>query len=166
MTIEERLENLEKELADAKRSNRWLHTVVGLVIVGLGLAWLLTKATVSATAATISKEIRANSFIVVDANGKERAVLRMDENGPRLDLADEKGNLRAELSLDKNAPGLGLYGENGENRASLAVTKNGSGLALLNEKGKIRVGMAMNALTAKPMMTLKDENGKVIWKAP
>ena len=90
----------------------------------------------------------------------------MDENGPRLDLADEKGNLRAELSLDKNAPGLGLYGENGENRASLAVTKNGSGLALLNEKGKIRVGMAMNALTAKPMMTLKDENGKVIWKAP
>jgi multisubunit Na+/H+ antiporter MnhB subunit len=38
MTTEERLENLERELARAKRRNRWMVVVVGLGIVLLGVA--------------------------------------------------------------------------------------------------------------------------------
>jgi cell division protein FtsL len=35
MTTEERLENLERELARAKRRNRWLVAVMALVLMGL-----------------------------------------------------------------------------------------------------------------------------------
>jgi len=50
MTTDERLENLEKELARAKRRNRWLLAIVALAVVGLGLAWILPKTTATAQA--------------------------------------------------------------------------------------------------------------------
>jgi hypothetical protein len=50
MTTEERFENLERELARAKRRNRWLLAIVALAVVGLGLAWILPKTTATAQA--------------------------------------------------------------------------------------------------------------------
>ncbi|MDD5222404.1 MAG: hypothetical protein PHE84_00305 [bacterium] len=85
MTIEERLEKVEKELT------------------------LLKK-----TLATAPKVIRANKFIVEDENGKVRAGMVLDEDGPRLGLFDEHGKVRVGMGLDKNGPGLGLLDANGK----------------------------------------------------
>lgn len=60
------------------------------------------------------KVIRANRFVLEDENGKVRAFLTVDKDGPRLALFDENGKVRAELSVVKDGPGLGLYDGNGK----------------------------------------------------
>jgi hypothetical protein len=117
MTTEERLGNLERELARAKRRNRWLVAVVGLVVVGLILAWTWNKTTSTAQAQAVGgaeKVIRANKFILEDANGKERAMLTMTKEGPALTLFDENGGPRVVLSALKEGPKLNLADEKGK----------------------------------------------------
>jgi len=53
MTTEERLENLERDLARAKRRNRWQVAVVGLVVVVLIMAWMWKETTVTAQAQAV-----------------------------------------------------------------------------------------------------------------
>ena len=141
MTIEERLEKVEKELIHAKRRNRWLLTTVGVTIIGLGLAWLLTKATTSATAATTQKEIHANQFI----------------------LEDMKGKLFANLYITKFGSGLSLRGLNGKARAGLDVIQDEVMLWMNDANGKRRIWLDMSN---GPKLELYDANGEVIWKAP
>ncbi len=114
MTIEDRLEKLEKELSRAKGRNRWL--LVSLCLgIGLlaGVCWSGAASTQPARAAL--KVVRANEFILEDENGKNRA----------------------QLGVDKNGSVLSLYGENGKKRAELGVVKAGAGLVLADEKGKV-----------------------------
>ena len=142
MTTEERLEKLERELAESKRRNRWLLSFVELAVVGLGLFWLLTKtpasAAVAATAAPTPKEIRANSFVVVDEKGNSRAMLGMVKNKNTemvmLKLFDEMGNSLAMLNVGKDRSMLILHGE-GKSRILLGVSKDLPGLLLLDESG-------------------------------
>ena len=82
MTIDARLEKMEKELAILKKS-----------------------------AAAAPKEIRATSFIVVDENGKDRAVLNVSDGGPGLILKDENGKNRIVLNITKDKTGLTIYDE-------------------------------------------------------
>jgi hypothetical protein len=67
--------------------------------VGLALGvWILagtfgpTMAAAPAGGGAV-KEVRANRFVVEDANGKVRACLGVDKAGPGLDLIDEKGKV-------------------------------------------------------------------------
>jgi len=99
MTIEERLENMERELGRQKRRKRWLLGVILLVVAGSLIVPVLFETTAFRTRAQVkatAKEIRARSFI----------------------LEDEYGRRRAELSLVNNIPGLALYDENVKPRAS------------------------------------------------
>jgi len=145
MTTEERLENLERELARAKRRNRWLVAVVGLVVVGLILAWTWNKTTATAQAAGgTEKVIGANMFVMADANGIYRAMLNMTNNEPGLTLLDENGKIGANLSGGGPA---------------------GPGLTMCDENGKIRVLLFVNKKVG-PGLRLLDENGKTIWSAP
>ena len=165
MTIEERLEKVEKELTEAKRRNRWLLTVLGLVIVGLGMVWLLAKTTSSATAATTPKVVRANAFIVVDTNGKERAKLDVTKGGQtELVLFDENGEQRALLAVNKDGPGLALSDEKGKTRAGLGLGKDGVGLELLDENGEQRA--VLEATKARTGLELYNAKGKTIWSTP
>ena len=161
MTTEERLENLERELTNAKRRNRWLVAVVGLVVVGLILIWTLAKTTPAVLAQAVGgaeKVIRANTFIVEDANGKVRAMLNADKVGPTLFLYDENGKTRAVLNADKEGATLLLSDENGKGGVTLSALKAGPALSLLDEKEKTR---AMLALTKDgPTLDLSDENEK------
>lgn len=82
MTTEQRLENIEKELARAKRLNRLLLAVVLLAVVAM-----------SAGISRREDVVRAKGFIVVDENGKIRATLVMLREGPLLGLFDENGKV-------------------------------------------------------------------------
>jgi len=142
MTIEERLEVVERELAASRRRTKRLWISLGLAGVVCALAWSLTATTSTAKTQGAEKVIRANKFIVEDENGKGRAVLSAYKYGPMLMLIDENGQPRAELSVPTFGSSLSLYEENGKTRAVLGIDKDGSGLWLY------------------------DENGKAIWRAP
>jgi hypothetical protein len=165
MTTDERIENLEKGLASARRLNRWLLAAVGLALGVWILAGTFGPTMAAAPAGGgVAKEIRANSFVVEDANGKVRLMLVALKEGPGLSLFDENGNLRVALVATKDGPGLRLYDENGKDRAALAAPKIGPGLSLWDENGKVRAVLA--APKIGPGLSLFDENQRPIWQAP
>jgi len=111
MTTEERLENLERELKKtkagltaSKRRNRWMLGGVALLILGC-LAIAATPGN--------NRTIRANTFILEDANGKPRASMSMDKDGPSLVMCDANGKTRAGMSASEDGSGLVLADENG-----------------------------------------------------
>jgi hypothetical protein len=161
MTIEERLEVVERELAPSRRRTRRMWVALGLAGAVCAIVWSLTTTTGSAQAqCTSGKVIRANKFIVEDENGKNRAILCADTEGAGLWLSDENGKYCAELIALKNGSSrLSLSDKNGKAltellarkdgtelwlkddfgipRAVLAATKDGSGLVLLDKYGKV-----------------------------
>jgi hypothetical protein len=178
MITEERLEKLEQELARVNRRNRWLLTVVVLAIVGLSLASTWTKTTAIAQAQgaeAAPKVIRANKVILEDENGKPRAELSVDKDGPALRLFDENGKGCAGLSIYKDTPSLFLRDKKDQLRADLALSKNGPTLNLFDENGKARAAMGA-VQTASPDGTqtkypesslfLFGPDGKTLWSVP
>jgi hypothetical protein len=155
MTLENRVEVLEKELKKTKRHNRYL---LGFVLTAL------TIGAVSSAFSTSAKEVRANQFIVEDESGKPRVVLSAGENGPSLSLTDENGKVRFALNVRKNGPGLGLLDENGKTRAILSADAQGTALCLKDENGKLRV--ALNVSGDQEGLLLRDENGKPVGSLP
>jgi hypothetical protein len=99
MTIEDRLEQLERELAELR------------------------------------KRVRTGQVVIEDDTGKARAILFVDNDGPRLRLYDELGKLRVALGVNKGEPGLVLHDERGEPRAWLYGLDDGAGLTLFDEAG-------------------------------
>ena len=186
MTIEERLENMERELGCQKRCNRRLLGAMlllagGLIVAG---AFKTTVTFAQAQGSGTAKEVRANSFVLVDENGKGRAILyalqdytdlliwgvngksyarlSVSKDGPKLALSDENGKDRATLLVSKDGPWLALSDEKGQTRAGLDVTKDGPKMALYNESGKSCA--ALNLFEDEPRLTLGDENGKIrVW---
>ena len=90
MTIEERLENMERELGRHKRRNRWL---LGAILLLAGGMIILR---VFETTASRAMEIRARGIRIEDENGK-RGLLGSEG----LMLFDENGKTRAEVDLSK-----------------------------------------------------------------
>jgi hypothetical protein len=164
MTIEERLENLERETGRLKRRNRWLLGAILLVAGGLvfPLFFETTASRARAQAEGTAKEIRAKRIVVEDENGKSRIMLSAGNNSPMMSLADEDGNSRITLFWSKISTGLMIYGENYKNLASLSAIKVGAGLAaglvVCDENGNPRI--RLNAFKDGPKLTILDENGK------
>ena len=154
MTTEERLEKLEKELAQLARAATEEVIARQFVLVD----------DKGKTRAVLGMSKTGPSLALYDENGKFRATLNVTEDGPALGLLDEKGKPRAGLAVTKDGPQLSLFDENSKNRAWLAMSKNGPGLILLDENDKPRVGLAM--LKDGPKLGLSDEKGKLIWSAP
>jgi hypothetical protein len=102
MTVEERLEKVERELAALK--------------AGEGV-------------------VKAQAFVVEDADGRIRAELGLTKDGPRLRLLDGNGTPRIGLALPEIGPGLALLDANGVNRAWVVAHSGGPILALFDENG-------------------------------
>jgi hypothetical protein len=193
MTIEERLEVVERELAETKaglavsrRRNRRLWIGLGLSVVVCALAWSFVAIKGIARAQRTGEVVRAKTFIVedengttrvilsvikdvsglslIDENGTPRVLLSVDKDGARMGMYDENGKTRAWLGLDKDGPGLGLYDENGTPRVGLCLDKDGAGLGLDDENGKTRVWLSVDKDGQR--LGLYDENGKSTWSAP
>ena len=150
MTIEERLTKLE-------RKNRMLTLALAFV----ALAAVLVVTTGMGSAEAVPEEVKAHRFILVDAYGKARAGMAMDNAGPRLDLLDENGNVRVGLTVVKGiGPRLGLWDENGKLRVGLALDKDFPSLGFYDENGKGRAGLTV-VKGIGPRLGLYDENGKM-----
>jgi len=115
MTIEERLEKVEKELAILKKS-----------------------------AAAAPKEIRATSFIVVDEKGKDRAVLNVSGDRAGLSILDENGKKRIGMGVTKEALGLTFYDENMKALAEFCMVDNEVRLLMTDKKTTGRVILMAN----------------------
>jgi len=167
MTIEERLENMERELGRQKRRNRWLLGAILLLAGGLIVPAVFETTAFRARAqgAGAVKVIRAEAFIVEDENGKDRIMLNVTKDGPILALFDEKGKIRAGLGVVKTGLWLWLYDENGASkpRAALGISPFGPSLTLYDENIKPRAALSVDK--DGPIMVLLDEKGKVIWSA-
>jgi hypothetical protein len=181
MTTEERVEKLEKELVGAKRRSRVMLVAVAMTVAGM---FLLCAGN------GVQKSVRAQSFELVDQNGKTLAALETRENGTGLTILDQNGNDRVTLQLDnEEMPGVVLFDKNGKARVQMSVGTDGapglglldqdgtvrvaqllkadgtSALGLFDQNGEIRAGLAMDAL-GTPRLSVIDQTGKAIWHAP
>ena len=161
MTIEERLEKMEKKL---RRSNMLLVGVVLLAVLAITLG-----------AASHKQVIAASAFNLVDENGKIRAALGMRNEVPGVRLFDENGRTRASLAADNNGASLALIDENNNPRACLVVFKDGPGLMLFDVDKKLRAILGRTRI-AKPngeaisfpesSVLLFGADGTMLWGAP
>jgi hypothetical protein len=94
MTTEERLENLERELARAKRRNRWLLTGLGLCLGASVFVWALGRDTPGRYAvATIGTE---GAFVLdtrtgqLWARGYSRTVYLGTNDNPRKEVIETR----------------------------------------------------------------------------
>jgi hypothetical protein len=154
--IEERLEKLERQNRRMKLAGLGAVVIAGAFVLmgqasGPGSDWK--------TVSGGPPEVRAKSFVLVDANGETRARLYMSApaKGPELDLLDAKGNPRVELAVTSNGPALQLNDASGNPRAELGAAPNGPGLILYDANGKLRAELA--AAPNGPGLILGDANG-------
>jgi len=166
MTIEDRLENMERELGRVKRHNRWLLGTILLVAGGLIAPGMFETTAIRAQSQKpgTAKEIRANNFIIEDEKGELRAALGMSKDGPCLIMSDENRKMRALLSVSQNGTGLVLLDGNGKTRVGLGVPKeSGPCLELNDENGKNRAVVGVSKTGSD--LVIFGPDGKIIWRA-
>ena len=158
MTTEERIGKLEHDLVAAKSRNRWTLTALLLVAVGCGYN----------TITAAKSEIKARRFVVVDAQGKLRALLGVGDDGtPELSMSDVQGELRASLHVAADGrPTLRMSDAQGKSRALLGVTADGSSaLGIFDAQGKSRAVLGMTA-DGSSALGIFDAQERKIWSAP
>ena len=173
MNLEDRVANLEAELAQHKRRARrarWAPALaIGVCLIMFGL-FEATTDRVTAQGKGYEDEIRTRKFVLVNESGERRASMDVSNNDqPNLLLFGKNEQLRVELNLDNNDdPWLALYGKDGMARTSLGVFKEKSGLGLekpglglYDKNGKPRVSLGI--FKEKPGIIFFDRNGKITW---
>jgi len=115
---------------------------------------------------TEPKVVRANQFVLEDANGKTRALLDVDKEGvPGLYLYDENATPRVMLGVGTYGSVLAMFDRNGKNRVSLAVSNDVSSLRLSDGNGKPRVRVTVGE-DGVPGLELLYGDGVQIWSKP
>jgi hypothetical protein len=143
--IEERLEKLERQNRRMKLAGLGAVVIAGAFVL-MGQARLVHPGTITATKfvlvdaqgrqrATLDMYKGSPILGLFDANGKLRAELAAAPNGPWLQLNDASGNMRAGMDAFSDSPELDLYDANEKPQAMLAVTSDGPGLQLNDASG-------------------------------
>ncbi len=183
MTTEQRIEKVEKQLAQLKWHNRLLFVCIVLFLTSFFLWKTLRPNT--ALAASGAKEIRANRFVLENENGDIRAFMLANDAGTVLTMCDENGKQRSMITVTKDISELILHDENGKERIKMKVVNSGPGLAMMDKKGNTRILLSMLEapglslydendkaranlflLNGYPFMIFNDENGKEILSVP
>ena len=150
MTMEERINRLEEQVARYRRLLGVAGLVGFIIIASAAVAVSLRPTSVEAQAgASLQEEVRTRRLIIVDEKGTSRATMDATKGKPGLCLRDGSGRAYAELSLFKEGPGLRLYGEKGRVNAELGNSR----LTLSDENGRQRAELGKGGLC------LRDENG-------
>jgi hypothetical protein len=158
MTLEERIEKVEKELKRTRKVN--LVLLAGLMLAGI--VFIVG----SAKPANI---IKADGFILLDDKGKERARLVMDtvSPGPKLDLLNQDGKIIISMFSTAKTTGLDFLDKRGMNRISMAVSdeiESGPVFNLLDKGNNDRLRLMLD--NGFPVLEMLDPNGTVKWQAP
>jgi hypothetical protein len=180
MTVEERVEKLEQELAETKRElaegkrlgtgdnqiQRLEKRVRVTAALACGLA-LLSFAVLLAGAQTAPNVVEAQKFVLKDESGRIRAELLSQGGGPSLVYYDREGNRRANFSAaDDGSAWLHFTDKDKNSVFAIVVGATGVGhMHLACPDGQIRFLLSLtNELL--PTMTLRDQKGNLLWEAP
>lgn len=127
------LETVAQRLTRVEKQNRNLKRVLCAVILLMGAALLLGQA-------EPNHVVEAQKFVLLDAEGKERAVLDSNEQGgANLVLVDAKGKQRVNLGMTQSDTLLSLLDSNEKVRAMLGTdSAHGTFLAINNANGRKR----------------------------
>ncbi len=136
--------------------------VVG-ALVGLGITQVgcrrAPSVEPSAAATTSLDVVRARQFVLVDSEGRQRAVLGLGEGSdpPALRFYAADGRLLAELTGDEKSPTLTLRNQKYQLEAKLGAT----GFRVLNSDGLplARIGVDAAGTTTAGVMTLQSKGG-------
>ena len=128
------IQALTQQLERVERNLRWRKRFGGAIPTMLVAIMLL-----GAASGRAPDEIRARRFVLEDANGKERAVLRVwDDGRVGLQLRDQDANSRVMLDLGRDgSPGLSLFDKNGKDSAVLFITHDGGPRMIFNKDSKV-----------------------------
>jgi len=144
MTIEERLESLEREAKRNHKIVRWLAVLVILCIVGWLVASMFVPQSVG-VARDVADEIRTRKLVIVDDMGKERIRASIsDENGVGISIHDEQGGTRVAIGITVDEQPALVMG-NKEGRALIVLSTNelGPELKMLDAQGKTRIALGI-----------------------
>jgi hypothetical protein len=158
MTLEKRLEKVEKELKRTRKVNLVLLAVL-----------MMAGAVLIAGAAKPANIIKADGFILLDEKGKERARLVMDNvsPGPKLDFLNQDGKIIISMFSTAKVTGLDFLDKRGMNRINIAVNdeiESGPVLSLLDKGNNDRLRLMLD--NGFPMLEMRDPNGTIKWQAP
>jgi hypothetical protein len=140
MTIEERMDALEREYDRVKRHHIWLTVLLCLAVTVLILD--------AAAKLMKTREIRARKIVLTDAMGIQRVCLTALGNNPGLQLYDDRGICRGDFvashygsSAESVIPGpeIHLRDTNGRDRLWFAVDAKGPRVTLNDEYGNARL---------------------------
>jgi len=174
MTVEKRLEKLERE-------NRWMRRA-GTVVLAVAATVLL----VGQGKGEKLPDLEVWSLTVKGEKGEVRVKLGTAADGSAYtELHDQAGGVRLSLRTAANgAPHLRLMDQAGKHRAVLRVFLDGSVFLALHDglllrtaakgspsilftegQGSVRTSLGI-ANDGSPALALKDAEGNVIWQAP
>ncbi len=138
---EEVILDVETRLNRLERRTVWMRRLLVLLILGLGATGAVAARSLlhewrARRAPQAPQFVRAERFMLVDVEGRERAVLGIGSAGEvLLEMSDAQGNARARLDVQPTGPGLTLFDARGKVRALLAEHADGPFLGLTNEQG-------------------------------
>jgi hypothetical protein len=130
----EQLENLQRRVERLERQNRLLRRLGWLTAVVLAVAIVSGQA---ALPTAESRQLSAESFRLVDGDGKLRGEFALGDEGPLLRLLDAEGQPQVQLAVAGNRPALDLF-EKGKRRASIEVAAGDATATLLSDQGSAR----------------------------
>lgn len=176
---------LERRLRRVERDNRVLRRAGAVLVIGVAAVMLMGQTVLHRRA------VESEAFLVRDAQGQVRAMLKALENGtvglsfydqagvarawlrvltdgtPGLVLSDESGQVRTMLNVQGDGlVGLLFYDQDGRPRAWLNVLADGTGgLALFDEAKESRAWLRGLA-DGSPGLTFWDAHGNAVGNLP
>lgn len=176
---------LERRLRRVERDNRVLRRAGAVLVIGVAAVMLMGQTILHRRA------VESEAFLVRDAQGQVRAMLKALENGtvglsfydqagvarawlrvltdgtPGLVLSDESGQVRTMLNVQGDGlVGLLFYDQDGRPRAWLNVLADGTGgLALFDEAKESRAWLRGLA-DGSPGLTFWDAHGNAVRNLP
>ena len=160
--LQRRLAALERGAAASRRAAAvWR----GVAVLAIAVAVVVASgsAATHAQPANVAAVVEARQFVLRDADGRARAILRMDADGPVLAMHHEEGKASVRVAATKTGGSLLFRDARGLPRAALGLIGDRGhpqlGLQDENARGVVTVGWVQN-IDEGPLVRVHDENGK------
>lgn len=157
-SLEERVQSLEQDVKPGKRLKRYLLMGVVMGVVAL-LLLAPTHDLMHEGEDQPGDVIRANKIVLVDEEGGDRAVLGVDQEGPRLVLLGKDGTIRALFGATDDKGVLSFLDSDGsDSRLMLLASEEATGFSLYDKDGNGRIGATIDNEGAQ--LTVHDRSGR------